>query len=52
MEEVTVQVKTLRTKAEGAGTAVRWLIRAGIAILGFACWVLGIHTWLTGRPPP
>lgn len=52
MEKVTVEVTTLRTKAEGAGTAGRWLIRLGIAILGFAGWVVGAYTWLTGRPPP
>lgn len=52
VEEVTGQVKTLRSKAEGAGTAGRWLLRAGIAIVGFVGWLLGIYTWLTGRPPP
>lgn len=52
MEKVTVEVTTLRTKAEGAGTAGRWLIHLGIGILGFAGWVVGAYTWLTGRPPP
>ena len=52
MEKVTVEVTTLRTKAEGAGTAGRWLIRIGISILGAAGWVVGAYTWLTGRPPP
>lgn len=51
-EEVTVQVKTLRTKAEGAGTVGRWLLRAGIAIVSFAGWAVGIYTYWTGRPPP
>ena len=51
-EEITVQVKTLRNKAEGAGTVGQWLLRTGIAIVGFAGWVLGLYTWLTGRPPP
>ncbi len=51
-EKVTVEVTTLRTKAEGAGTVGRWLLRAGIAIVGFVGWVLGLYTWLTGRPPP
>jgi hypothetical protein len=51
-EKVTVEVTTLRTKAEGAGTLGRWLIRAGIAIVSFAGWMLGLYTWLTGRPPP
>lgn len=52
MEEVTVQVKTLRNRAEGAGTAGRWLLRAGIAIVTFAGWLVGAYTWFTGRPPP
>ncbi|MGE4340946.1 MAG: hypothetical protein AB7E55_34115 [Pigmentiphaga sp.] len=52
VEEVTGQVKTLSNKAEGAGTAGRLLLRAGIAIVGFVGWALGIYTWLTGRPPP
>lgn len=52
MEKVTVEVTTLRTKAEGAGTVGRWLLRAGIAIVSFAGWVVGIYTYLTGRPPP
>lgn len=51
-ERVTVEVTTLRTKAEGAGTVGRWLLRAGIAIVSFAGWLLGLYTWLTGRPPP
>lgn len=52
MEQVTIEVRTLRSKAEGAGTAGRWLLRIGIAIVTFAGWLLGIYTWLTGRPPP
>lgn len=52
MEKVTVEVTTLRTKAEGAGTVGRWLLRAGIAIVSFAGWVVGIYTYWTGRPPP
>lgn len=52
MEKVTVEVTTLRTKAEGAGTVGRWLLRVGIAIVGFVGWVFGLYTWLTGRPPP
>ena len=51
-EKVTVEVTTLRTKAEGAGTVGRWLIRFGIGVVTFAGWVLGLYTWLTGRPPP
>lgn len=52
MEEVTVQVKTLRNKAEGAGTAGRWLLRIGIALVSFAGWIVGLYTYFTGRPPP
>lgn len=51
-EEVTGQVKTLRSKAEGAGTLGRWLIRLGIGIVTVAGWLIGAYTWLTGRPPP
>jgi hypothetical protein len=51
-EKVTVEVTTLRTRAEGAGTAGRWLLRAGIAIVTFAGWLVGAYTWFTGRPPP
>jgi hypothetical protein len=51
-EKVTVEVTTLRTRAEGAGTAGRWLLRAGIAIVTFAGWLVGAYTWMTGRPPP
>lgn len=52
MEKVTVEVTTLRTKAQGAGTLGRWLIRAGIGIVTLAGWMIGAYTWLTGRPPP
>jgi hypothetical protein len=52
MEKVTVEVTTLRTKAEGAGTLGRLLLRAGIVIVSFAGWAVGLYTWLTGRPPP
>ena len=52
MEKVTVEVTTLRTKAEGAGTLGRWLIRIGIAIVTVAGWMIGAYTWITGRPPP
>ena len=51
-EKVTVEVTTLRTKAEGAGTLGRWLIRLGIGIVTIAGWLIGGYTWLTGRPPP
>lgn len=46
--EVTVEVTTLRTKAQGADTLGRWLVRAGIGIATTA----GVYTWITGRPPP
>jgi hypothetical protein len=51
-EKVTVEVTTLRTKAEGAGTVGKWLLRAGIAIVTFVGWLVGAYTWFTGRPPP
>lgn len=51
-EKITVEVTTLRTKAQGAGTLGRWLIRAGIGIVTGAGWLVGVYTWLTGRPPP
>lgn len=52
MEQVTVEVTTLRTKAEGAGTLGRWLIRLGIGIVTLAGWMVGVYTYITGRPPP
>lgn len=52
MEKVTVEVTTLRTKAQGAGTLGRWLVRLGFAVISAAGWGIGVYTWLTGRPPP
>lgn len=52
MENVTVEVKTIRAKAQGAGTLGFWLIRAGVYVVGAAGWLVGVYTWLTGRPPP
>lgn len=52
MEKVTVEVTTLHSKAEGAGTLGRWLLRAGIGIVTVAGWIIGAYTYLTGRPPP
>lgn len=52
MEKVTVEVTTLRAKAEGAGTLGRWLIRIGISVVTVAGWIAATYTWLTGRPPP
>lgn len=52
MEKVTVEVTTLRSKAEGAGTLGRWLLRAGVGVVTIAGWLVGAYTYLTGRPPP
>lgn len=52
MEKVTVEVTTLRTKAEGAGTLGHWLIKLGLAVITVAGWLAAGYTWLTGRPPP
>lgn len=52
MEQVTIEVKTLRTKAEGAGTLGRWLIKIGGWVLSAAGGFAAAYTLLTGRPPP
>lgn len=52
MEQVTVQTTTLITKAEGAGTLGRLLLKIGIAVVTAAGWVVGAYTYMTGRPPP
>ncbi|EHK56886.1 DUF1515 family protein [Allomesorhizobium alhagi] len=52
VEAVTVDVISLRQQALGAGTLGHWLIKIGIAVVGFAGWAIGIYTWITGRPPP
>lgn len=52
MEQVTVQVKTMTTKAQGAGTLGRWLIRIGLGVVTLAGWIVGVYTYLTGKPPP
>jgi predicted RNase H-like nuclease (RuvC/YqgF family) len=52
VEAVTVEVTTLRTKAQGAGTLGYWLLRAGTVILSGAAGFGAAYTWLTGRPPP
>jgi hypothetical protein len=52
MQAVTDDVVSLRTQAQGAGTAGRLLLKTGIAIVGAAGWLLGLYTWFTGRPPP
>lgn len=51
-EQVTVEVRTLRSKAQGAGTLGRLLIRFGIGLVAFVGWFVGVYTYLTGRPPP
>jgi len=52
MEKVTVEVTTLRIRAQGAGTAGRWPLKIAIAIVTAAGWALRAYTWLTGRPAP
>jgi uncharacterized protein YfcZ (UPF0381/DUF406 family) len=52
VEKVTIEVTTLRAKAEGAGTLGRWLLVIGGGVLSAAGWVIGAYTYLTGRPPP
>jgi hypothetical protein len=52
MEKVTVEVTTLRTKAQGAGTLGNWLIRFGIGVVMVAGWLTTAYTYVTGRPPP
>lgn len=51
-ERVTVEVTTLRTKAQGAGMLGHGLLRLGGWILGAAGWLYGAYLWFTGRPPP
>lgn len=52
MEEVTIQVKTLSHKAEGAGTLGRLLLKLGGWLLSAAGGFAAAWTLLTGRPPP
>lgn len=52
MENVTVEVKTIRAKAQGAGTLGFWLVRIGVYVVGAGGWLVGVYTYLTGRPPP
>jgi hypothetical protein len=51
-EKVTNEVTTLRTKAEGAGTAGMWLLKLGGWVLSAAGGFAAAWTLLTGRPPP
>jgi hypothetical protein len=52
MEAVTDDVVALRQQAHGAGTLGHWLIKVGIGVVAFAGWLIGIYTYITGRPPP
>ena len=52
VEAITDDVRVLRHQARGAGTLGFWLIRIGIGVVGFAGWLVGVYTWVTGRPPP
>jgi hypothetical protein len=40
----------LRQQAADAGTLRHWLIKVGV--VRFAGWLIGIYSYLTGRPPP
>lgn len=52
MEKVTVEVTTLRSKAEGAGTLGKGLLKLGGWLLSAAGGFAAAWTLLTGRPPP
>ena len=52
MEDVTVAVTTIRTRAEGAGTLGRWLLTVGGWVISAAVSIVGFYTYLTGKPPP
>lgn len=52
VEGVSKDVVALRQQATGAGTLGRWLIKVGIGVVSLAGWLIGIYTYLTGRPPP
>jgi len=52
VEQVTEDVKKMRERAFGAGSAGVWLLRIGSAVLSFAAGLAAAYTWLTGRPPP
>lgn len=52
MEEVTIEVTTMRSKAEGAGTLGRWLLNVGGWVISAAVSIVAAYTWLTGKPPP
>lgn len=52
VEQVTEDVKRMRDRALGAGTAGSVLIRIGIGVVTVAGWGAWLYTYLTGRPPP
>lgn len=52
MEDVTVEVTTMRTRAEGAGTLGRWLLTLGGWVISAAVSIVAFYTYLTGKPPP
>lgn len=52
MEQVTIEVTTMRNKAQGAGTLGRWLLKFGGWVLSAAGGFAAAWTLLTGRPPP
>jgi len=52
MRSVTDDVKKMREQAQGAGTLGQWLIRIGGGVLAVAGWMIGVYTYLTGKPPP
>jgi len=52
VEQVTEDVKKMRERAFGAGSAGVWLLRIGSAVLSFAAGLAAAYTWMTGRPPP
>ena len=52
MEEVTVEVTTLRHKAQGAGTLGHWLLWIGGGVLTVGGWAAAAYALVTGRPPP
>ena len=52
VEQITEGVEKMTQQAAGAGTAGRWLIKIGIAVIGAAGWLAAVYTHLTGRPPP
>ncbi|MEO3389021.1 hypothetical protein [Mesorhizobium sp. CAU 1741] len=52
MEKVTVEVTTLRPKAERAGTLGRWTLTAGGSVFCGASGLGLLYTRMTGSPPP